>query len=262
MNDFTYKIEHFEGPLDLLLHLIEKNKMNIFDIPIVQLTEQYLFYIENMVEEDLDVVTNFLVMACTLLEIKSKMLLPLMKDDDDNEIDPRDELIRRLLEYKKYKDLGHELEEYEDDAPNYMLKGPTIPKDVAKYIPEINYDELLKDITINKLNQVFVEILRRKENSIDTLRSNFGIIAKEKIPLKDTIIYVTQYAIEKKKFSFREMLEMKNTKTEVIVSFLAILELIKVGQIRVMQNDFLDDIYIEYVEGSKGKVDFSKLEDN
>lgn len=262
MNDFTYKIEQFEGPLDLLLHLIEKNKMNIFDIPIVKLTEQYLSYIAKMTIEDLDIVSNFLVMACTLLEIKSKMLLPLLKDENDNEIDPRDELIKRLLEYKKYKDLGHELEEYEDEAPNYMLKGPTIPKDVAKYIPEINYDELLKGINVNKLNEVFIEILRRKEDSIDTLRSNFGVIAKEKIPLKDTIISVTQYAITNKKFSFREMLETKNTKTEVIVSFLAILELIKVGQIRVIQNNLLDDIYIEYIEGNKGKVDFSKLEDN
>ena len=262
MNDFTYKIEQFEGPLDLLLHLIEKNKMNIFDIPIVKLTEQYLSYIAKMTIEDLDVVSNFLVMACTLLEIKSKMLLPLLKDENDNEIDPRDELIKRLLEYKKYKDLGHELEEYEDEAPNYMLKGPTIPKDVAKYIPEINYDELLKGINVNKLNEVFIEILRRKEDSIDTLRSNFGVIAKEKIPLKDTIISVTQYAITNKKFSFREMLETKNTKTEVIVSFLAILELIKVGQIKVIQNNLLDDIYIEYIEGNKGKVDFSKLEDN
>ena len=98
--EMTVKLQVFEGPLDLLLHLLEKNKVNIYDIPIVTITEQYLDYVNHMEEEDLDVMSEFLVMAATLIRIKSKMLLPKVTEDDEEEEDPRDELVRRLLEYK------------------------------------------------------------------------------------------------------------------------------------------------------------------
>ncbi|MBQ2204907.1 MAG: segregation/condensation protein A, partial [Lachnospiraceae bacterium] len=135
MDKFTYKLEKFEGPLDLLLHLIEKNKINIFDIPISVITEQYLDYIKNMQEANMDLSSDFLVTAATLLEIKSKRLLPLVKNEEGEEVDPRQELVERLLEYKKFKNLGVELSDYEDDAPEYMLKPPTIPSDVKSFIP-------------------------------------------------------------------------------------------------------------------------------
>ena len=101
--DFSYKLESFEGPLDLLLHLIEKNKVNIYDIPIAMITEQYLEYVKHMEEESLDVVSEFLVMAATLLDIKAKMLLPKEVNEEGEEEDPRSELVARLLEYKTYK---------------------------------------------------------------------------------------------------------------------------------------------------------------
>ena len=102
------KIQVFEGPLDLLLHLIEKNKLNIYDIPIVDITDQYVAYVEQMEEENLDVVSEFLIMAATLIEIKSRMLLP--KEEKEEEEDPREELVRRLLEYKVYKYAAGELD--------------------------------------------------------------------------------------------------------------------------------------------------------
>ncbi|MEG1575776.1 MAG: segregation/condensation protein A, partial [Clostridium sp.] len=100
--EISYKLENFEGPLDLLLHLIEKNKVSIYDIPIVLITEQYLAYVSHMEKQDLDVVSDFLVMAATLIAIKSKMLLPADEPEDEEEEDPRAELVRRLLEYKTY----------------------------------------------------------------------------------------------------------------------------------------------------------------
>ena len=262
MEKITYKLEKFEGPLDLLLHLIEKNKIDIFDIPIATITNQYLEYIKNMQEHNMDLSSDFIVMASTLLEIKSKMLLPLVKDDKGEEIDPRQSLVERLLEYKKYKNLGYELSDFEDEAPEYMLKKPTIPHDVKSYIPSIDYDELLKGIDVNKLNEVFTEVLRRKRDSIDEIRGGFGKLEKEKVPLKDTIISVVKYANLNKSFSFRKLLEEQTDKTHVIVTFLAVLELMKVGRIKVKQESSFSEIYIEVVEGATGFVDFDLLEDD
>ena len=262
MEKITYKLEKFEGPLDLLLHLIEKNKIDIFDIPIVTITNQYLEYIRNLQEINMDLSSDFLVMAATLLEIKSKMLLPLVKDEKGEDIDPRQALVERLLEYKKYKNLGYELSDFEDDAPEYMLKKPTIPQDVKSFIPEINYDELLKGIDVNKLNEVFVEVLRRKRDSIDTMRAGFGKLTKEKVPLKDTIISVIKYANTNKKFSFKKLLEEQNDRTHVIVAFLAVLELMKVGRLKVTQESNFSEINIEVVEGATGFVNFELLEDD
>ena len=261
MEKITYKLEKFEGSLDLLLHLIEKNKVDIFDIPIFEITEQYLDYINKMQENNMDVSSDFIVMAATLLEIKSKMLLPLVKDDEGKEIDPRQDLVERLLEYKKYKNLGLELSDFEDEAPEYMLKPPTIPSTVKTYIPEINYEELLKGIDVQRLNEVFTEVLRRKRDSIDTMRANFGKLEKEKVPLKDTILYVIKYANINKRFNFKDLLEEQNDKTHTIVAFLAVLELIKVGRLKVSQDGNFSDIYIDVVEGATGFVDFNTLED-
>ena len=124
METISYKLEHFEGPLDLLLHLIEKNKINIYDIPIVEITAQYLDYVRHMEREDLNIVSEFLVMAATLLDIKAKMLLPKEVDEEGEEIDPRAELVMRLLEYKKYRLMADELADREDGALKHLYKPP------------------------------------------------------------------------------------------------------------------------------------------
>lgn len=261
MQDITYRLENFEGPLDLLLHLIEKNKIDIYDIPIIEITRQYLEFLEHAETKDLDIMSNFLVMASTLLEIKSRMLLPLVKDENGEEIDPRSELVARLLEHKKYKDLGYTLSDYEEEAPDYMLKRPTIPKEVKDYIPEINYDELLQGVDVGRLNQIFIEILNRKENSIDEIRSKFGTIQKEKLPLKDYIMFVMEDVRVNKKISFRKMLDDKRTKSEVIVTFLAVLELMKMGKIKISQDGQFGDINVEEISNDNKGFDFSNLED-
>ena len=144
----SYKLEKFEGPLDLLLHLIEKNKVDIYDIPIVEITKQYLEYVRNMEREDLNIVSDFLVMAATLLDIKSRMLLPVPETEEGEEEDPRAELVARLLEYKKYKLMAQELADMEDAAGDVLFKVPTVPKEVAKYEPPVDLDRLLDGLTL------------------------------------------------------------------------------------------------------------------
>ena len=124
------KVNAFEGPLDLLLHLIEKNKVDIYDIPISEITSQYLDYIRSMEEEDLDVMSDFLVMAATLLKIKAKMLLP-VKEEEEEEGDPREELVRRLIEYKIYKYAAEELKDLSVDAQKVFFKPETVPEETS-----------------------------------------------------------------------------------------------------------------------------------
>ena len=167
METISYKLEHFEGPLDLLLHLIEKNKINIYDIPIVEITAQYLDYVRHMEREDLNIVSEFLVMAATLLDIKAKMLLPKEVDEEGEEIDPRAELVMRLLEYKKYRLMADELADREDGALKHLYKPSTLPPEVAKYEPPVDLDKLLDGLTLAKLQRIFEQVMKRKEDKID-----------------------------------------------------------------------------------------------
>lgn len=244
----SYKLENFEGPLDLLLHLIEKNKVNIYDIPIVLITEQYLAFVSSMEEQDLDVVSDFLVMAATLIDIKSRMLLPVDEEDNEEEEDPRAELVRRLLEYKMYKYMARELEELEEGAEKLLYKGPTIPGEVARYEQPVELDALLSGLTLARLQQIFESVIKRKEDKIDPVRSNFGTIRKEPVSLEKKIGTILAYTREHKICSFRQMLERQADKTDVVVTFLAVLELMKLGRIKLTQENIFDDMYIEVVD--------------
>lgn len=244
----SYKLESFEGPLDLLLHLIEKNKVNIYDIPIATITDQYLEYVKHMEEESMDVVSEFLVMAATLLDIKARMLLPKEVNEEGEEEDPRAELVARLLEYKTYKYMSMELKDMELDAEKIFYKSPTIPREVEKYEPPVDLDKLLDGVTLAKLQQIFQSVMRRQKDKIDPVRSTFGTIRKEPVSLEQKIASVMGYARKHRKFSFRGMLSKQKDKTEVVVTFLALLELMKVGKIYLTQENLFDDMMIETLE--------------
>ena len=233
------KLDVFDGPLDLLLNLIEKNKIDIFDIPIVEITEQYMDIISQMENKDMDIMSEFLVMAATLLKIKSKMLLPAPVDDDGEETDPREELVERLLEYKKYKYASLGLKDLQAGASMQLFKGKTLPEEIASYKQEVNTGELLSGITLNRLKQVFDSVMRKQIDKIDPVRSKFGEIKKEAVSIE-------QYASVHGQFSFRAMLEEDAGKTVVIVTFLGILELIKAGKLEIVQENIFDDIWITY----------------
>ncbi len=238
------KLEVFEGPLDLLLHLIEKNKIDIYDIPIVEITAQYLAYIRQMRERDMNIMSEFLVMAATLVDIKCRMLLPPEANEEGEEEDPRAELVQKLLEYKLYKYMSFELRDRQVDASRNLYRAQCLPEEVAAYRQPIDYGELLGDVNLARLQNVFCSIMRRKEDKIDPIRSRYGNIEKEEIDIERKTLYIEAYAREHKVFGFRKLLEKQRNKMEVIVTFLIILELMKTGTIRISQKEMFDDILI------------------
>ena len=262
--EISYKLEHFEGPLDLLLHLIEKNKINIYDIPIAEITEQYLDYVNRMEKEDLNVVSEFLVMAATLLDIKARMLLPAEVDEETGEEqDPRAELVARLLEYKKYKYMALVLQDLEEDAGQVFYKDPTVPREVARYEAPVDLDKLLGDLNLAKLQKIFEQVMRRSEDKIDRVRSNFGTIQKEPVSLEEKIGSVMAYARKHRRVRFRQILENQRERLNVVVTFLAILELMKIGKIYLTQEHTFDDMEIETLEpeGEEGELDLEGMDD-
>lgn len=238
------KLQVFEGPLDLLLHLIDKNKIDIYDIPIVEITNQYMDYIRAMEKEDLNVMSEFLVMAATLLDIKCKMLLPKEVGEDGEEEDPRQQLVEQLLQYKMYKYMSYELKDRQVDGERVLYKEPTIPEEVLEYVEPVDVGALLGDLTLSKLNRIFQDVMKRQVDKIDPVRSKFGKLEKEEVTVAEKLEYVTQYATSHKNFSFRELLGSQNSRMQTVVTFLAVLQLIKEGTICISQEQPFDDIII------------------
>lgn len=239
------KLQVFEGPLDLLLHLIEKNKIDIYDIPIVEITAQYLDYIKQMKEENMDICSEFLVMAATLLDIKCKMLLPVEENEEGEPEDPRSELVQQLLEYKMARQLSLELRDRQMTAGQVIYRNRAVlPDEVKTYEAPVDYDELRGDMTLPKLHEIFKAMLMRQEDRIDPIRSRYGKIEKDEIDMDAKTLFVQAYAREHKQFSFRKLLEKQRSRAELIVTFLIVLEMMKSGEITVMQEDINDDITI------------------
>ena len=245
------KLQVFEGPLDLLLHLIDKNKIDIYDIPIVEITDQYLDYIQQMKQEDLDVMSEFMVMAATLLDIKCRMLLPKEVNEEGEEEDPREELVKQLLEYKMYKYMSYELRDRMGDAAMVAYKAPTVPREVLAYREPVDIEELLEGLTLEKMNQIFQSIIRRQEDKVDPIRSRFGEIEQEEVSLPEKMNDVEQYTRTHSRFTFRSLLEKQASKVQVIVTFLAILELMKVGKIKISQEETFGEIVIDSMQSEE-----------
>ncbi len=240
----SVKLEVFEGPLDLLLHLIDKNKIDIYDIPIVEITEQYLDYIKKMETEDMNVMSEFLVMAATLLDIKCKMLLPKEVNEEGEEEDPRAELVQKLLEYKMYKYMSYELRDRQVDAEKNYFRAQHLPKEVAAYRQPVDYEELIGDMNLNKLHEIFKSMMKRQIDKIDPIRSQYGNIEKDEVDMDAKTVYIEDYVRNHKTFSFRKLLEKQHSKMEVIVTFLVILEMMKIGKICIAQEEIFADILI------------------
>ena len=242
------KLQVFEGPMDLLMHLIEKNKIDIYDIPIVTITDQYLEYVRQMEHSDMNVTSEFLVMAATLLDIKSRMLLPREEDEEGEEEDPRDELVRRLLEYKMYKFMSEELREKSRHAGLSYFREQDLPEEVRSYVPPLNYEELIGDRTAQSLRNVFADVMKRRKSRVDPIRSGFGKIHREVISVADKTLYIRAYLQSHPHADFREMLELQDSKEEIIVTFLVILELMKHQKIRITQEEAFGKILIDLVD--------------
>ena len=254
----SVKLEAFEGPLDLLLHLIDKNKVNIYDIPIADITEQYMEYVRKMQEENLDIVSEFLVMAATLLDIKCRMLLPKEVDEEGNEEDPRAELVEQLLEYKLFKAMAEELKGQQLDALKTYYRKPDIPEEVSGYTPPVDLNEVVGDGNLIKLNAKFADVMKRKEDKVDPVRSKFGKIEKEEVTMSEKLVDIKAFMMEHKSFGFRELLMKGASKVAVIVTFLVVLELMKTGFITVKQEGTCEEIYIDVIGNPEMIEDISE----
>ncbi|MCT4688305.1 segregation and condensation protein A [Vallitalea sp.] len=247
------KLEVFEGPLDLLLHLIDKNKLNIYDIPIVIITDQFLEYIKKLEEKNMEIMSEFIEMAATLINIKSKMLLPI-EDEEEDETDPREELMYKLIEYKKFKYIRDKLKIRQIDAKKVVFKEPTIPIEVLNYEEKVDASKILSDIDFSMIYNIFQSVMKKQHKKIDTIRSDFGDIIREEYTVNDKIDYIINLSNQYETISFRDILETQISKVEIIVTFLAVLELIKMGKISIVQRELFDDIIIEYTNLNNGSI--------
>lgn len=251
---YQVKIDAFEGPLDLLLHLINRLEIDIYDIPVAQITEQYLLYIHTMKELKLDVASEFLVMAATLLAIKSKMLLPKQEEDfheEDHEMtfeeDPRDELVERLIEYRKFKEAAHDLKSMEEDRSLMFTKPPSDLSDFAKD-SEQTKSEL--NVSLYDMLAAFQKLLRRKKLQ----RPMATKIARQEISIETRM---TEIMDELKQLDGRKNfndLFPKPTKDHIVVTFLAILELMKRKQIDAWQQENFGEIFVEAAKEGRDVV--------
>lgn len=248
-DEISFRLEKFEGPLGLLLHLIEKNKINIYDIPIAEITDQYVEYVEGMEQSDLDLMSEFLLMAATLLDIKARMLLPReVSEETGEEIDPRAELVERLLEHKRCLLMAEQLADREAEAARVFYRESSLPEELACRTPPPDLDELFSGVTLFRLQLIFREVMRQKEYRVDPERSHFGTIRREAVSLKSRLGALIDYAKEHRRFSFRSLLKRQSSRTELVVTFLALLELMKAGKICALQETPEDDIEIEASE--------------
>lgn len=242
-----FDLNVFRGPLDLLMHLIEKNRIDIYDIPIGLLTDQYMACLENM-EPDLDSNSEFLVMASTLLYLKARSLLPGDEEGTEDAEDPREELVRRLLEYKMFQEISQVLEEQENQSGDSAYRKEQLPEEVRAYKEPVNLDELLEGVDMKRLHRVFQMLMRRQEEMRDPVRSNFGKIRREPLKVGDRIAGLTRRLKEQHHFWFSEVLE-EGSRFEVVVTFLAMLELMKAGQVMITQEERFGDIFLEAADG-------------
>ncbi|NLK97973.1 MAG: segregation/condensation protein A [Epulopiscium sp.] len=250
----TVKLEAFEGPFDLLFHLIEKNKINIYDIPISLIADQFIEYIDAMQERNMENISEFLVMAATLLEIKSKMLLPSPKKEEEEEEDPREELVNKLLEYKKIKHFSEELKIRQIEAQKVFYRNSTLPqhiKDILQDTP-VDISEVLDGVTLQNMFSIFQDLLKRKEKKVDTIRSGFKSVQRDIYKIEDKITYILDLLVIYPVIHFHELFYEDSDKMEIVVTFLALLELIRSKQVKIEQKNPFKDILIMTYDGMDG----------
>ena len=232
-----FKINEFEGPLDLLLHLIKESKMNIMDIEIEKIAEQYMNYLDLQEKMNLEIASEYLVMASELIELKSKLLLPNPKNEEGEEEDPREELVNRLLEYQAYKEITKVLQDKENLRKEIYTKAP---ENIRNYVEEDV--SITTDVTLDDLVEAFKKYLERKKETKPL---------QTKITVNEVTVSSRRHDIKnllrtKKRVSFFELFPVVS-KEYVIATFLAVLEMAKSHELTITQNGTFDDIICEAV---------------
>ena len=245
---YSIKLEGFEGPLDLLLHLIEKEEMDIYDIQISQITDRYLEYINLMEQLDLDVASEFLVMAATLLHIKSQSILPQLTTDTEYTLGDQAELVRQLLEYKQFKNAAQALDVYAERRTLLYSRSPKLHADLdgsrAFEIKATLFDLLTAFKHVND---------RAAEIDIEEM---YETVEEETITVEDKIAFIDRELTNADQLLFEDLFPLSSSKLDRIVTFLAILELIRIGKIVTVQTDHFESIYIvkQEQEGSDHEI--------
>jgi segregation and condensation protein A len=227
-----FKLGEFEGPLDLLLFLIRKNEVNIYDIPIGDITEQYIAYLEYATRINLDNLTEFYLLAATLLYIKSQMLLPVEVDFDDDFEDPRQELVERLIEYQKFKEISKLMEEQER-AAEWVIER----KKKQRTLPFLEDDDMWEKIEV-------WDLLKSFSSMIGTLSSERIIDLYEEVTINEKITLINELLENQEHFLFTDLLKNRASTMEIVCAFLAILESVKTRTISIFQNRLFGDIQI------------------
>lgn len=250
--EITLQLENFQGPMSLLYHLIEKNKIDIYDIPIFEITTQYLAIVEDAQKRSMDVMSEFLLMAATLLEIKSRMLLPKSKNEEsDGEIDPRAELVSKLIEYKRFKNVTEEFKEREETASQVLYKEADPSLHIFKQQEIVELEDFLEGVTFDDIYKAFQEVLKRREKKVDKVRSSFKSVERDLYTVEEKIIYIKDLIIISTKVSFWEIFRENVRKTEIVVTFMALLECIKMRLVSINQDEAFNEIVITKYIGSE-----------
>ena len=245
---FEIKLPLFEGPFDLLLFFIERDELDIYDIPIAQITQDFLDYLDHLEKMNVEVASEFILVAATLMRIKAKMLLPRpVIDEEGNEIDPREELVKHLLEYKKYKSVVKTLSDMESDRLNREQRG-NLKKEVRQLSEVINVESELQDLDLYKMMKVFQKVMRRYEfeqnKPVHQVVQYPFTIEKQKEKLMERLVYG-------KRLSFEDMISEKPDRILVIFNFLSILELLQLKQIVIQVGEGYNNFWVERRDDSK-----------
>ena len=242
---FEVKIPLFEGPFDLLLFFIERDELDIYDIPISQITENFLEYLKELEKLNIEVASEFILVAAKLMRIKAKMLLPRPQlDEEGNEIDPREELVRHLLEYKKYKSVLKELGSMEDEMLQKEKRGNVL-KEIRKLSETVNVESELQDIDLYKLLKVYQKVLRRF--AMESEKPTHQVV-QYPYTITEQKQFIINKVQEKRKLSFTQIIEYNREKIGVIYNFLAILELLQLHQIAISIGEGYNNFWIERLE--------------
>ena len=242
---FEVKIPLFEGPFDLLLFFIERDELDIYDIPISQITENFLAYLKELEKMNIEVASEFILVAAKLMRIKAKMLLPRPQlDEEGNEIDPREELVRHLLEYKKYKSVLQELSDMEAEMLQKEKRG-NVYRELKKLSETVNVESELQDIDLYKLLKVYQKVMQRFE--IESEKPTHQVV-QYPYTIAEQKDFLLQKIAEKRKLSFTQIIAYNHEKIGVIYNFLAILELLQLHQISLRIGEGYNNFWIERLD--------------